>query len=141
MNLFRRIFRSAERRSEPSQQSSDVGHPIMPERTDRPLQAVHDVSAYEAAGMVESGEVQVLDVRFDHEYRHHRIPGAMLLSLPALADRYRELDPEKPLLVVCEHGMRSFQACSFLNSLGFKKLYNMLGGMSAYSGRQEGEGV
>jgi rhodanese-related sulfurtransferase len=37
--------------------------------------------------------------------------------------------------------MRSFPACSFLSSLGFKELYNMLGGMSAYRRKQEGAGV
>lgn len=141
MGLLQRIFGTGPKRSLDSQEVSEVGHPIMPERTDAPMPAVHDVSAYEAAGMIENGDVQVLDVRFQHEYRHHHIPGARLIPLPTLAGRHQELDPEKPWLVVCEHGMRSFQACSFLSSLGFKELYNLIDGMSAYRGKQEGTGV
>ena len=141
MSLLRWIFRMRERKHIVPQVAMDVGHPIMPERTDTPMGAVQDVRASLAAGMVESGKVQVLDVRFEHEYRHHRIPGARLIPLPALSERYQELDSEKPWLVVCEHGMRSFQACSFLNSLGFKELYNLIDGMSAYRGKQDGTGV
>jgi rhodanese-related sulfurtransferase len=141
VNLFQRLFGSGAAKSDAPQKSTDVGHPIMPERTDGPMPAVHEVSAYEAAGMVENGEVQVLDVRYAHEYDHHHIPGARLIPLATLAARYHELESEKLWLIVCEHGMRSFQACSFLNSLGFTELYNMHGGLSAYPGKQEGTGV
>ncbi len=141
MTLLRRFFGSVQKKHLAPREAKDIGHPTMPERTDAPMDAVHDVSASDAAGMVESGKVQVLDVRFEHEYQHHRIPGARLIPLPTLSDRYQELDPEKPWLVVCEHGMRSFQACSYLNSLEFKELYNLIDGMSTYQGKQEGTGV
>ena len=141
MTLLGRLFGSVTKKHAAPRELKDIGHPIMPERTDAPMEAVRDVSASEAAEMVESGRVLVLDVRFEHEYRHHRIPGSKLVPLPALSNQYQEMDPEKPWLVVCEHGMRSFQACSFLNSLGFKELYNMVGGMSVYRGKQEGTGI
>ena len=141
MTVFQRIFGWGQKKHAAPPEAKDIGHPTMPERTDDTMEAVHDVLAPEAAGLIESGKVQVLDVRFEHEYRHHRIPGAKLIPLPTLAARYQELDPDKPWLVVCEHGMRSFQACSYLNSLGFKELYNLIDGMSAYQGRQEGTGV
>ena len=141
MSLLQKLFGFGTKKSAVPQNVVDVGHPIMPERTDGPMPAVHEVSAYEAAGMVMNGEVQVLDVRYEHEFAHHHIPGARLIPLAALAARYHELESDKPWLIVCEHGMRSFQACSFLNSLGFKELFNMLGGMSAYPGKQEGKGI
>jgi rhodanese-related sulfurtransferase len=105
------------------------------------LDAFQDISASDAVSKVDSRDIQILDVRFEYEYRDHHIPSAILIPLPKLAVRYQELDPEKPTLVVCEHGMRSLQACNFLGSKQFKTLYNMVGGMAAYSGRQEGEGV
>ena len=98
-----------------------------------------DLSATAAAQKVEQGEVQVLDVRFEYEYRSYHIPGAKLIPLPQLPNLYQELDPAKPTLVVCEHGMRSIRACTFLSSKGFKTLYNMAGGMSVYQGKQEGD--
>lgn len=100
-----------------------------------------DLSGSEAAQKVAAEEVQVLDVRYEYEYKKHHIPGATLIPLPQLYERHAELDPERPTLVVCEHGLRSLNACSFLSSRGFKKLYNMLGGMSVFPGQQEGTGV
>jgi rhodanese-related sulfurtransferase len=105
------------------------------------LGTFQDISAAEAASKIECGEVVVLDVRFEYEYREHHIPSALLIPLPKLAIRYQELNPMHPTLVVCEHGMRSLQACNFLGSKGFKTLYNMVGGMAVYPGRQEGAGV
>ena len=98
-----------------------------------------DLQAAEAQQKVESGEVEILDVRFEYEYRTHHIPGAILIPLPQLPARYQQLDPSRPTLVVCEHGIRSLQACSFLSSRGFWKLYNMVGGMSVYPGKQDGD--
>ncbi|MFN8006088.1 MAG: rhodanese-like domain-containing protein [Terriglobia bacterium] len=100
-----------------------------------------DISPDEAISLMAQGEVQVLDVRFEYEYRDHRIPSAILIPLPQLAGRYKELDSTKPTLVVCEHGMRSLQACNFLGAKEFKTLYNLVGGMAVYPGHQEGEGV
>ena len=37
-------------------------------------------------------------------------------------------------LVTCEHGMRSVATCEFLESLGFKDLRNVQGGMARWVG-------
>ena len=105
------------------------------------MDTFQDISAADAASKIESGEVVVLDVRFEYEYRDHRIPSALLIPLPKLAIRYQELNPTQPTLVVCEHGIRSLQACNFLGSKRFKTLYNMVGGMAVYPGPQEGAGI
>lgn len=44
-------------------------------------------------------EVTILDVRQPSEYESSHIPGATLIPLPELMDRYAELDPRKPVLV------------------------------------------
>ena len=139
MSLFKKLF---SREIKKAETQSPVHESIAPTRFRKEefaFESFQDLSAAEAARKVEQGEVQVLDVRFEYEYRSHRIPGAKLIPLPQLAEHYQELDPTKPTLVVCEHGMRSLQACSFLGSRGFSRLYNMVGGMSKYSGQQEGE--
>ncbi len=43
--------------------------------------------------------VTILDVRQPKEYQQSHIPGATLIPLPQLGDRFLELDPEKPVLV------------------------------------------
>jgi len=44
------------------------------------------------------GTYTLLDVRQPGEYEKARIPGAKLLPLPQLADRLKELDPERPVI-------------------------------------------
>ena len=100
-----------------------------------------DITAQDATLKVSDPRLQVLDVRFEYEYRSHHIPGAILVPLPQLPQRYQELDAGRPTLVVCEHGLRSLNACEFLSARGFKQLFNLVGGMSAYRGEMEGAAV
>ncbi len=44
------------------------------------------------------GTYTLLDVRQPSEYEKMRIPGAKLIPLPELPHRFRELDPERPLI-------------------------------------------
>ena len=44
-------------------------------------------------------EITILDVRQPSEYKESHIPGASLIPLPELSDRFGELDPQKPVLV------------------------------------------
>lgn len=44
------------------------------------------------------GTYTLLDVRQPEEYEAEHIPGAKLISLPALVDSLSELDPGKPLI-------------------------------------------
>jgi rhodanese-related sulfurtransferase len=44
------------------------------------------------------GTYNLLDVRQPAEYEKARIPGARLIPLPELADRLKELDPDKPVI-------------------------------------------
>src|SRR5262249_46312477 len=72
---------------------------------------------------IDSGEnVFILDVRNPEEYQICRIPGSTLLPLPALPQRFRELDPEREMIVHCKSGMRSAKAIQFLREQGYHKL-------------------
>ncbi len=44
-------------------------------------------------------EVTLLDVRQPNEYRQGHIPGALLIPLPQLSDRLKEIDSQKPVLI------------------------------------------
>ena len=77
--------------------------------------------------------VQVLDVRERWEYDLARIPGAILIPLGELADRAGELDPDRPLVAYCHHGMRSLQALQYLQRVGFTDVAHLRGGIDAYS--------
>jgi glyoxylase-like metal-dependent hydrolase (beta-lactamase superfamily II)/rhodanese-related sulfurtransferase len=78
----------------------------------------------------------VVDVREAWEYRQGHVPGAVLIPLGQLSARVNELDPEKPVAVICASGNRSQSAAALLGQKGFKTVYNVSGGTSAwmYSG-------
>mmetsp|Transcript_10737 Transcript_10737/g.32870 ORF Transcript_10737/g.32870 Transcript_10737/m.32870 type:complete len:245 (-) Transcript_10737:263-997(-) len=45
----------------------------------------------------------------------------------------RRYDPAKPTVVMCHHGMRSAQMAYYLAQQGFKDVYNLSGGIDAWS--------
>jgi rhodanese-related sulfurtransferase len=114
---------------------------VVPEESKMGKNVFRNINGEEAARKVASDEFLVLDVRTEREYQAHHIPGAILIPLQQLSSRHSELDPQKPMLVFCEHGMRSVQACRFLSQLGFSSLCNVNGGMAAYPGPREGSAV
>ncbi len=95
---------------------------------------VEQVTAEEARRrLAEPDPPLLLDVRTDEEFLDHHASEAYLIPLDQLVARLGELDPARPTLVVCEHGMRSLMACRFLVAqAGFTRVTNVRGGMSAW---------
>ncbi|MCQ8103993.1 rhodanese-like domain-containing protein [Methylomonas sp. SURF-2] len=77
--------------------------------------------------------LQLLDVREAHEYAFARIEGSIHIPLNRIPERIQELNAEQDIVVICHHGMRSQQACLFLDQYGFDRLYNLKGGIDAWS--------
>jgi sulfur-carrier protein adenylyltransferase/sulfurtransferase len=78
-------------------------------------------------------QVFILDVRNPEEYRICAIPGSTLIPLPALPQRFGELDPQREMVVHCKSGMRSQKAIQFLRQQGFANLKNLKGGILAWA--------
>ncbi len=101
--------------------------------------AIRNVTAGEAAVLVRDGRVRLLDVRTPDEFTSlGHIPGARLLPVDVVASAPAVLrgDDERPVLVYCEHGVRSQHAATLLARAGFDVL-NMLGGMSRWTGPRD----
>jgi len=75
----------------------------------------------------------LIDVREPHEYQICRIDGAKLIPLGEVARRMHELNSADDIVVHCRSGMRSAQAVEFLMKSGFRKIYNLKGGILAWS--------
>ncbi|MFX4262345.1 MBL fold metallo-hydrolase [Pelotomaculum propionicicum] len=75
----------------------------------------------------------ILDVRSKDEFGAGHIDGAVNIPAPELRTRHTELDKDSPIAVVCTTGIRSGIACSILKTKGFKKVYNVTGGMTGYN--------
>ena len=95
-----------------------------------------EITVEELKGRLDRGDdVFILDVRNPEEYEICRIPGSVLLPLPALPQRFRELDAGRETVVHCKSGMRSQKAIAFLRQQGFTKLKNLKGGVLAWADR------
>src|ERR1700722_12009660 len=76
----------------------------------------------------------VLDVREPHEYQICNL-GGYLIPLNDLPNRLNELDSSRDIVVHCKMGGRSAKAVEFLRQAGFKKVYNVAGGINAWAER------
>jgi rhodanese-related sulfurtransferase/rubrerythrin len=76
-----------------------------------------------------TGSFQLLDVRQPYEYEEGHIPGAKRIPLSELEYRHEELDRDKQIITYCRSGHRGMAASILLCGLGFKRIYNLDGGM------------
>ena len=79
--------------------------------------------------------VRLIDVREPHEAEIARIEGDILIPLGGLPDRLRELDSGCEYVVYCHIGIRSAHAVRLMRAAGFRSVYNLAGGIDAWSTR------
>lgn len=95
---------------------------------------VQCLSATELKQRLDAGEkILIVDVREPDEYALCKIPGAQLIPLQTLPQRFSELDKAATIVLQCHHGRRSLMALEFLQQNGFTKLFNLTGGIDAWS--------
>lgn len=87
------------------------------------IKEMDSAEAHEALQV--TGRVQLVDVREDWEFGQGHLPGARLIPLGELPRRMHELDPSRPVFVVCAGGMRSFEAACFLTERGFPDVVSL----------------
>ena len=75
----------------------------------------------------------LLDVREDGEVAYANIDGHTHIAMNLIPLRHNELPDDKPIVVYCHHGMRSMQVALFLEHAGFSDIYNLSGGIEAWS--------
>lgn len=79
----------------------------------------------------------LLDVREPHELVTAQVKpdGFELVAIPMnnVPQRLAELDPSRPIAVLCHHGARSQRVAAFLEAQGFANLANVAGGIEAWA--------
>jgi monothiol glutaredoxin len=94
---------------------------------------VEQLSALELkAWMDRADPMTLVDVRTPGERDLAKIDGARLLD-QGLHDHLITLDRASPLVFQCHHGMRSQAAAEYFAKLGFSRVYNLVGGIDAWS--------
>lgn len=78
---------------------------------------------------------QLIDIRGADELPRGVIPGMVHIPMHRLPELTGHLDPERPVILYCAHGIRSAQAGAFLLQRGFPKVYHLAGGIEAWAQR------
>ena len=96
-----------------------------------------DIDVSTAYNMITNGSypnLLILDVRTQSEYDDRHLEGAILIPVTELESRIAELATHRDdeVIVYCRTGVRSALASSILDSNNFTKVFNMLGGISAW---------
>jgi rhodanese-related sulfurtransferase len=93
------------------------------------------VSVTEATMLLNREEGLMLDVREPNEWASGHIANARHIALGQLGSRLSELEKfkQKPVIVCCASGNRSSSACGALRKAGFERVYNLAGGIGAWT--------
>ena len=79
---------------------------------------------------------QLIDVRTPFEFMEGHIDGAKNINVKSIEflDQINSLSKEDTLLIYCRSGRRSPNATHLMDSLGFKKIYDLRGGYLNWTG-------
>jgi len=106
---------------------------IRGEEAPAPPTTVPEITPRELKARLDRGDdIYVLDVREPHEYQICNI-GGHLIPLGDLPSRVHELDSSREIVAHCRSGQRSAKASEFLRQAGFRKIWNLKGGLLAWS--------
>ena len=90
------------------------------------------VEVAEAKRRQDQGAV-LIDVRETSEWQAGHAPGARLIPLGMLSGRLNDVPSDREVLLICQSGNRSGAALQLLLRQGFDKVFNVSGGMGAWS--------
>jgi len=108
-----------------------------------PLKPFSDVEIADAAKLIKSrqnsADFVILDVRTPEEFATGFIAGAINLDFKSaeFSGKADELDKTKSYLVYCRSGGRSAKAMTMMKEKGFKRVYNLRGGIIEWNAQKQ----
>jgi molybdopterin/thiamine biosynthesis adenylyltransferase/rhodanese-related sulfurtransferase len=103
------------------------------EEAPAPATSVPEITPRELKARLDHGDdLFILDVREPHEYQICNL-GGTLIPLGDIPKRVNELDSSREIVAHCRSGKRSAEAVEFLRKAGFRKIWNLKGGILAWS--------
>lgn len=75
----------------------------------------------------------LLDVREEWEMARCQLPGSIWIPMGQVMARASELSKNAETVVICHHGIRSWQVAKFLEREGFVNVINLTGGIDAWA--------
>ncbi len=87
-----------------------------------------DYSPQQVAELLESDNIQLIDVRQSYEHEAGRIAGGRLIEMMQLGAQADTIDRDRPIVFYCRTGSRSAMVTEAFRGAGFDA-YNMAGGL------------
>jgi rhodanese-related sulfurtransferase len=94
---------------------------------------VTTLTARELSNLLTGQDVDLVDVRDEHEFLTGHIPGARNVPLDQLRGDPDHTLPRDRIVFVCAKGVRSLAAAKLADRLGFTTVYSLDGGTNAWS--------
>jgi sulfur-carrier protein adenylyltransferase/sulfurtransferase len=96
--------------------------------------AVPELAPLQVKHRLDAGEpLRILDVREPWERAIASLPGSVNIPMGEIPARWRELDAEAQIVVLCKAGSRSRHVAQFLSAQGLPKVANLSGGIDAWT--------
>ena len=95
---------------------------------------IKSISPREAKQLIENNSsLKLIDVREVWEHNVAKLENSLLIPLRELPRHLDRFVPYDSYLIYCHHGSRSFYACAYMIQQGFKEVYNLEGGIDAWT--------
>jgi rhodanese-related sulfurtransferase len=78
-------------------------------------------------------DVQLVDIRTEAEVAQGVLPGAEHLPMHLIPLRMQDLPRDRPVVLYCRSGARSYHACAYLMQQGHTNVINLRGGIIAWA--------
>lgn len=95
---------------------------------------IKEMTPTEFSARATSGPAPLLvDVREDWELAIASLEQAVHVPMGEVPDRLEELPRDRDIVLMCRSGMRSAQVARFLQQEGYERVWNLAGGILAWS--------
>lgn len=97
-----------------------------------PVKGIRNITAEQLKNELKDKNKQFVDVRTAAEYKGYHIKEFKNIPLHLLEGKAGTLSKDKDVVLICQSGARSQRAAKTLKKLGFTKITNVRGGVSAW---------
>lgn len=100
-----------------------------------PTKGINNITTQELKTVLHDPDKVFIDVRSPLEYKAQNIK--QFQNIP-LKSNFKNLPRDKEIVVICQTGIRSNQACKKLKRLGYERITNVRGGMGQWNMEKRG---
>lgn len=81
------------------------------------------INSEQLVELLKSGKAQLIDIRFEEEYKSWNMPFAISIPLPDLPNNLDKIDKSKIIVTACPHKDRAIIAMTYLKTQGYEVKY------------------